>query len=303
LTSWRNRHNQAVLASNALATEPVPNPLANKYRPRKGLLAGVAALIAFASTLLGIGGGAFLVPAISTWGGLRLKRAVGTSLAVITVVTAVGLLVQVFRAPGDILWAEAGLLVCGALAGGPVGAWLIRVLPRRMFRFVLAAFFVLVSIRMAGLIPHATRVVGEMPDLTQVSTIFYLLGAGFFAGISATAFGIGGGIVIVPALMIGYGALSDNFAVARATSLAAIVPIGIWATFLHMRRGNIKFALVPVMLPLSIGMAVFGVFAAYWVRPDILTLVFAILLSIMAVKVALEKPRAWMPEDDEQKSS
>ena len=84
------------------------------------MVAGTA-LISFASTLLGIGGGAFLVPLLAAWAPLRLKKSVGTSLAVITAVVTVGMIVQVITQPGDILWGEAGLLVIGAFAGAPVG--------------------------------------------------------------------------------------------------------------------------------------------------------------------------------------
>lgn len=266
------------------------------------MVAGTA-LISFASTLLGIGGGAFLVPLLAAWAPLRLKKSVGTSLAVITAVVTVGMIVQVITQPGDILWGEAGLLVIGAFAGAPVGRWLLKILPRQTFRYVFSLFLVVVAIRMFGLIPEATHLVGDTPHPGEWQTIVFSLVAGFVAGLASTLFGIGGGMVIVPALMLGYSDLSDNFAIARATSLCAIVPISAWSTFLHWRNGNVKLKLIPKLLPLSVIFAVGGVIAAYWFHPTFLTILFGALLVVMAIKIAMEKPRPYVPGDDDEPDS
>ncbi len=253
-------------------------------------LALSAAVISFASTLLGIGGGAFLVPLLNAWGGIRLKRSVATSLALITVVVTVGFIVQVVRAPQDILWGEAGLLVTGALAGAPVGRWILRVLPRAYFRYVLAVFFVLVALRMVLPLPESAHFLGDLPELSSPATILFSLATGFVAGVSATLFGIGGGIIIVPALTFAFAGEpgTEFFKVARATSLAAIVPISAWGTFLHAAKDNVEFKLLPPLLPLAIGCSVLGVFAAYWIDASALKIVFAALLVIMGAKLGIE---------------
>jgi len=268
---------------------------------RPVLLVVGSGVVAFLSTLLGIGGGAFQVQVLAAWAPLRMKRSVGTSLALITGVVFVGMIVQVITQPQDILWAEAGILVAGALAGAPVGRWLLLIIPRQTFRYVFAAFLLIVSIRMFGLIPQATHLIGDAPVVTEPATIAFALAAGFLAGMTSTLFGIGGGMVIVPALMLGYSELSDKFEIARATSLIAIVPISAWATFLHARKGNMQWNLLPMLLPLCTVCSVAGVILAYWIHADILTLIFALLLVVMAVKVSLEKVRPVMPEDFEDK--
>ena len=266
---------------------------------RPVLLIAGSGLIGFVSTLLGIGGGAFQVQILAAWAPMRMKRSVGTSLALVTAIVAVGMIVQVITNPSDILWGEAGLLVAGAFAGAPVGSWLLRIIPRQTFRYVFAAFLLVVAVRMFGWIPQATHLVGDYPDMAQPATIVFALAAGFMAGLTSTLFGIGGGMVIVPALMLGYSDLSANFAIARATSLVAIVPISSWSLLLHARRGNVQFREIPVLLPLALVCAVVGVVAAYQIHADYLTVVFAVLLVLMAVKVSTEKVRPHMPEDDE----
>lgn len=278
-------------------------PDAVSVRPRKPLpLIIGAAFISFASTLLGIGGGALVVPLLATWGGTRLKRSVATSLALIAVVVSVGLAVQVLQAPEDILWGEAGLIVVGAFVGAPIGRWLLKIIPRAVFRYVLAVFLILVAIRMIGLVPHATHLVGDAPDLSLPATWIFAFVVGFIAGLSSTLFGIGGGIVIVPALTIGYSELAEHFNIARATSLAAIVPISLWGTFLHARKGNVEFKLIPMLLPLSLVFAVGGVVAAYWLHAEYLTIVFAVVLAVMAAKLVLEA-RSIAKEEKAQRGS
>lgn len=258
-------------------------------------------VVAFISTLLGIGGGAFQVQVLSAWAPMRMKRSVGTSLALITAVVTVGMVVQVLTEPQDILWPEAGLMVAGALVGAPVGRWLLLIIPRQAFRYVFAVFLVVIAIRMFGLIPQATHLIGDTPQLDQPATIAFLLAAGFVAGLTSTLFGIGGGMVIVPALMLGFSDLSDNFAIARATSLIAIVPISAWATTLHALKGNLQLKELPILVPLCVISAVAGVFVAYQIHADYLTIFFAVLLLVMAAKVSLEKVRPVMPEDFEVK--
>ncbi len=258
------------------------------------------AVVSFASTLLGIGGGALLVPMLAGWAPLRLKKSVGTSLAVIASVVTVGLIVQVATRPGDILWLEALLLVVGAFAGAPVGRSLLRVLPRQIFRYVFAVFLVVVAIRMFGLVPEATGLVGDAPHMGEWQTIVFALAAGFVAGMTSSLFGIGGGMVIVPALMVGYSDLSDNFAVARATSLCAIVPISAWSTFLHWRRDNVRLDLIPRLLPLAVVFATGGVFASYVLHADFLTFIFGALLVGMALRIGTQRPRPYVPGDDDE---
>ena len=271
--------------------DPTLQPSAGLPGPKRQLPLTIgAALVSFASTLLGIGGGAFLVPLLNAWGGIRLKRSVATSLALITVVVAAGLIVQVIQAPQDILWEEAGLLVIGALAGAPVGRSLLRIIPRALFRYVMVVFFVLVAARMVIPLPDSAHVLGDLPDVASASTIIFSLATGFIAGVFSTLFGVGGGIVIVPALTFAYAGApgTDFFSVARATSLAAIVPISAWGTFLHARRENVEFKLLPPLLPLSLVCSVLGVIAAYWIHADALKIVFAALLVLMCVKLILE---------------
>jgi uncharacterized membrane protein YfcA len=76
------------------------------------------------------------------------------------------------------------------------------------------------------------------------SMIVLMLMIGLFAGIVSGVFGIGGGIIIVPALI--YLAKFSQHA-AIGTSLAVLLPpVGLWAVLEYYRHGNVdlKAALI-----------------------------------------------------------
>ena len=79
------------------------------------------------------------------------------------------------------------------------------------------------------------------------SMVVLMLLIGLFAGIVSGVFGIGGGIVIVPALI--YLAKFSQHA-AIGTSLAILLPpVGLWAVLEYYRHGNVdlKAALIVAM--------------------------------------------------------
>jgi uncharacterized membrane protein YfcA len=93
-----------------------------------------------------------------------------------------------------------------------------------------------------------------MPLLAQLLTI------GFVAGLFGGVFGIGGGAVMVPAMVLLLG-MDQKFA--TGTSIAAqILPIGILAALVYHRSGhlNIKYAVV-IALGLLIGNLLGALFA------------------------------------------
>src|SRR5215207_6545779 len=79
-----------------------------------------------------------------------------------------------------------------------------------------------------------------------------LLVVGLAAGVLSGMFGIGGGVVIVPALTL---LLSFDLNEATGTSLAALLmPVGIFAVLAYRRAGMLKFR---IAVPVAIGL-IFG---------------------------------------------
>ena len=89
-----------------------------------------------------------------------------------------------------------------------------------------------------------------------------LVAIGIVAGVAAGMFGIGGGLIIVPALVLLYG-LSQHAAV--GTSLGAILlPVGALGAWVYHRNGNLN---VRYSLLIAAGLLVGAFLGAKLVQP------------------------------------
>ena len=114
-------------------------------------------------------------------------------------------------------------------------------------------------------------------------TVFLFLLIGAFAGVLSGMFGIGGGIVIVPALL-----LIAKMAplTATGTSLGALLlPVGALGAWEYYRSGNIEIkASVLIALGLFAG-AWFGARLAHTMGDATLKRIFAVFLVIVAGRI------------------
>lgn len=119
------------------------------------------------------------------------------------------------------------------------------------------------------------------------STIIILIAIGLFAGVFSGMIGLGGGLIIIPALM--YLLHMDQHA-AQGTSLALMLPpIGLMAAYNYYKAGalNIQFAAV-----IAIAFFVGGYFGSRWAlnMPEaLLRKIFAVTLIVVAIKMLWTK--------------
>lgn len=122
----------------------------------------------------------------------------------------------------------------------------------------------------------------------STSTILLALLLGLSAGVLSGLFGVGGGILFVPALvLLGLGQLE-----AQATSLAAILPTvaaGVWS---QRRYGNFRPRLALVLGLSSIAGVGLGALIAISLPESVLRRLFAILLLGVAARLAVEAYRS-----------
>ncbi|HEX9108010.1 MAG TPA: sulfite exporter TauE/SafE family protein [Longimicrobiales bacterium] len=117
-----------------------------------------------------------------------------------------------------------------------------------------------------------------------MTLIILLIGLG--AGVLSGLFGIGGGTVIVPALIL---LAKFEPVTATGTSLAALVlPVGILGAIEYYRNGHldVRFALL-----MAIGLfcgAWFGARIAQVLAPMVLRRLFAVFLVIVAIRLWLK---------------
>ena len=107
------------------------------------VLAG-GVVVGFLTGFLGVGGGFLIVPALVLLLGMEMRDAVGSSLVVITINSAAGLLGHL--GDGGINWWLIGLLLASGVPGLLLGARLARRLPAAQLRQGFALFVVLLGV-------------------------------------------------------------------------------------------------------------------------------------------------------------
>jgi uncharacterized protein len=124
-----------------------------------------------------------------------------------------------------------------------------------------------------------------------VAEVALLIALGVAAGMLAGLFGVGGGIVFVPALTLvaGLGQLE-----AEATSLLAIVPVALLGTWRQRATGDVRWSDAAALGAASIATAVAGALAADALPEPVLRAGFAALLVVTALQL-LRRARAAPP--------
>ena len=123
-----------------------------------------------------------------------------------------------------------------------------------------------------------------------VATVALALALGFAAGGLSGLFGVGGGILFVPTLVLVLGLSQLS---AQATSLAAIVPVVLAGTWRQHREGNVDWRAAAVVGLASAGGVAGGAIIADALAEDVLRYLFAALLLVVATRLAWSsRPRA-----------
>lgn len=109
---------------------------------------------------------------------------------------------------------------------------------------------------------------------------------GLIAGASAGLFGVGGGFLMVPAMVL---LLDQSQHVAQGTSLLVIVPTTLVGTALNVRRRNVD---LPLLVPLAVAGivgAVLGALASVRLDPDTLRRIFGIVMILVSLRLFVRR--------------
>jgi uncharacterized membrane protein YfcA len=99
------------------------------------------------SGLLGVGGGAIMVPLLVLWGRYGQRAAHAASLGAIIPISAAGVIA--FGAAGEVQPKEAVALALGAIVGARIGAGILARADERALKIGFGAFLLLVAALMA----------------------------------------------------------------------------------------------------------------------------------------------------------
>jgi uncharacterized membrane protein YfcA len=118
-----------------------------------------------------------------------------------------------------------------------------------------------------------------------ISTIILLIIIGLAAGILSGLIGVGGGIIIVPALVY---VLAFSQKQAQGTSLGILLlPVGILAVMQYYKQGYVDIKVVLIVSAAFIIGGFFGSKIALYISESILKKIFAVILILIAVKMLL----------------
>ncbi len=117
----------------------------------------------------------------------------------------------------------------------------------------------------------------------DVQTMISLVIVGMFAGMLSGLVGIGGGIILVPALVFILGFSQMN---AQGTSLALIMfPVGILSVIQYYKHGYVDFKILPLIAIGYIAGSFWGSRISTHLPQEIIKKIFAVLLIVIAIKM------------------
>ena len=257
------------------------SPGSSECKPRpcwQTLLLGLAA--GSGGSLIGVGGGIIMVPILTIWG-LTQKRAQGTSLVVIFALIPVAIITYAVR--GNIDFSFAIPLAIGGVIGGVLGSNLALRFSNRLLARLFGIFLIIISLRLIFMTTS-----GEVCEVAELRTWWDFTETGLFgilAGLTAGFFGVGGGVVFVPTGVILAGLQQ---CIAQGSSLTAILPTTLVATFNYQREREIEWNLVKWMVPGAIVGAIIGAIGADALADirngRILTVLFALFLLFTGIR-------------------
>lgn len=254
------------------------------------ILSGV--VVGISLGLTGGGGSILAVPLLLGVLGLGLRDAVTVSLAVVGLTALYGAVLQ----RNQVRWGAGAILGVGGIAGAPLGAWIGSRWPEPLTLGLFAILMGFIAIRMwrggnSQDVPLSLWTCRRDPNgqlVFQWSCAAKIVVAGAITGLLSGIFGVGGGFLVVPALLL---VTAMPVAAALASSLVGIFLISMAAFAANMvalpsfPAGTAALFLVGGALGMTGGSAWKNQLPA-----EILRKVFAIALILVAVWVGI---RSW----------
>jgi uncharacterized membrane protein YfcA len=243
---------------------------------------GIGLAAGLLSGLFGVGGGTVIVPLLVLLLGFNQRLAAGTSLAAIVPTATVG--VVSYALSDSVAWIPALILAAGAVIGAQIGTWLLPRVSQVALRWAFVAFLGFVIVSLFFVIPSRDAVL----ELTWITGIGMGV-LGLITGILAGLLGVGGGIIVVPALVLFFGA-SDL--IAKGTSLLMMIPTAVSGTIGNIRRHNSDLRAAALIGVAACTTTALGAWIATIVDPLVGNILFAAFLTFIAVQMALRAIRA-----------
>ena len=219
--------------------------------------------------LVGLGGGVVMIPLMVGMVGLQQRQAHGTSLVALVFTGIVGAATYATRGKVDI--EAAALLAVTATVTARFGAHYAHVLPEWKLKRSFGAFLIAIAV----LLLARPWLGGASASAAPWVKAVVLLTTGVFTGFLSGMMGVGGGSIMVPAMVLLAGFPQ---VLAQGSSLLAMVPAGASGAYTHWRLGNVVRGLLPGLIPGILVGTIVGSSFALRLPETVLRLVFAAVL-------------------------
>ena len=276
-----------------------------------GLLVGVL------SGKFGVGGG-FLTTPLLIFYGIPPTVAVASAATQITGASVSGVMVHMRRGGVDLKM--GAVMIVGGLFGALAGAGLFRILQASgQIDLVIGFLYVLLLGWIGALMlkdalialdyvspatsdqprPRHNRWIAGLPLRWRFySSGLFLsplapLALGFVAGMLTILLGIGGGFILVPAMIYLFGMAAR---VVIGTSLVMVLAVSAAATMIHaLTTRSVDIVLATLLLIGGVVGAQYGAQLTTRIKPDLLRLALAVIILLVALRMALGL--AWRPDE------
>jgi uncharacterized membrane protein YfcA len=274
-------------------------------------------LVGILSGMFGVGGG-FLTTPLLIFYGIPPTVAVASATTQITGASVSGVFAHMRRGGVDM---RMGLvMIAGGLVGSLAGAGIFRLLQASgQIDTVIGLLYVVLLGSIGGLMlkdaalalgwiptpekpagkPRHNRWVASLPMRWRFySSGLYIsplapLSLGFLAGILTMLLGIGGGFILVPAMIYILGMAAR---VVVGTSLVMILAVSAVSTLIHaLTTQSVDIVLAALLLIGGVVGAQYGALLATRLKPDLLRLALAVIILLVALRMALGL--AWRPDE------
>ena len=250
-------------------------------------------------SMVGLGGGVFIIPGLTLFLGVPIHEAIAASLVAViaTSTTSAAAYLRDDLSNMRLGMTMETLTVTGALAGGFVGTMLSKNVLSAVFGGMMIAVSIYMALRRTTVAQPAPAGGGlgllgaSYYDRNAGHQVRYRvhrlpvgLGASLVAGVVSGLLGVGGGFLKVPAMVLGMGV-----PVRAAVSTSSLM-IGVTAcagAVVYFSRGQVNpVVAIPVVLGVTAG-AFLGSRLGIRLRSSILTVVLAVVLFALSLQMIL----------------
>ncbi|MFL6734082.1 MAG: sulfite exporter TauE/SafE family protein [Sphingomicrobium sp.] len=273
-------------------------------------------LVGILSGMFGVGGG-FLTTPLLIFYGIPPTVAVASATTQITGASVSGVMAHMRRGGVDLKM--GGVMIVGGIFGSLLGAFLFRLLQASgQIDLVIGGLYVVLLGWIGALMlkdaltalnvvktsggtarPRHNRWVASLPLRWRFyQSGLYLsplapLALGFIAGMLTVLLGVGGGFILVPAMIYLLGMAAR---VVIGTSLVMILAVSAATTMVHaLTTRSVDVVLAALLLVGGVIGAQYGAILASRTKPDLLRLALAVIILLVAARMALGL--AWRPDE------